>query len=175
MLSLSLSSRRRESWIHDPSMARSLAAPRGLRRLFSASSFFPPPTAAAAAESRVEPEPNTNLFVSGDYFLWRLYVSLASLVSVSTLCSLLLLTIMSRLFSWCDARKYFVSVAICFLLDQWDGSRNVKSLEHFAWLGFQKVGNLELFGDAWATIKFQINWFWEWCGFHVDDWAAMVY
>ncbi|XP_056167296.1 organelle RRM domain-containing protein 2, mitochondrial isoform X2 [Syzygium oleosum] len=47
-------------------MARSLAAPRGLRRLFSTSSFFPPPTAAAAAaESRVEPEPNTNLFVSG--------------------------------------------------------------------------------------------------------------
>ncbi|KAI6690475.1 hypothetical protein NL676_027303 [Syzygium grande] len=46
-------------------MARSLAALRGLRRLFSTSSFFPPPTAAAAAESRVEPEPNTNLFVSG--------------------------------------------------------------------------------------------------------------
>ncbi|KAI6690465.1 hypothetical protein NL676_027293 [Syzygium grande] len=45
-------------------MARSLAAPRCLRRLFSTSSFFPPP-AAAAAESRVEPEPNTNLFVSG--------------------------------------------------------------------------------------------------------------
>ncbi|XP_030513648.1 organelle RRM domain-containing protein 2, mitochondrial [Rhodamnia argentea] len=45
-------------------MALRLAAPRGLRRLFSTSPFFPPPT-AAAAQPRVEPEPNTNLFVSG--------------------------------------------------------------------------------------------------------------
>ncbi|KAL3736263.1 hypothetical protein ACJRO7_025253 [Eucalyptus globulus] len=48
-------------------MPPSVAAPRSLRRLFSTSSFFPPPAAAAAAaaQPRVEPEPNTNLFVSG--------------------------------------------------------------------------------------------------------------
>ncbi|KAF8026074.1 hypothetical protein BT93_F2785 [Corymbia citriodora subsp. variegata] len=49
-------------------MALRVAAPRSLRRLFSTSSFFHPPTVAAAtaaAQPRAEPEPNTNLFVSG--------------------------------------------------------------------------------------------------------------
>ncbi|PON55761.1 Splicing factor-like protein [Parasponia andersonii] len=47
--------------------AAAVAAPRGLRRLFSTAStspFIPPPT-SAAAQAREQPEPSTNLFVSG--------------------------------------------------------------------------------------------------------------
>ncbi|KAK9269268.1 hypothetical protein L1049_001038 [Liquidambar formosana] len=44
--------------------AAAVAEPRGLRRLFSISSFIPPLAAAAAAASPPA-EPSTNLFVSG--------------------------------------------------------------------------------------------------------------
>ncbi|KAI4333786.1 hypothetical protein L6164_018549 [Bauhinia variegata] len=54
-----------------------VAAPRGLRRLFSITTnsipSFNPPPATAAAPARETAEPNTNLFVSGVFsFLFLL-------------------------------------------------------------------------------------------------------